>query len=882
MIRALSLELKGYKAIYNGIKKKYIFIDFSKFTKRITLIKGLSGIGKSTIQNALSLLPENNNSFIEGEHAEKKYEFINIMTNEIYVCHFIHSIKSNGTRDSVKAYFFKTIDGFLTNMNPNGNLSSYKTCIENEFNIDLGFLTFSKITNEDKGIVDKTPAERKKYFNILLKNTEMYNEINKTSTKLHNQYKGIIGSITSKLDKLPDKSIINENIIKLENDIEIKKKKINELNIKLGEIRGLIYSIDPNSDIQNKSIQLEEEMKQTMNNISVIDSNIEISNIEDYKNKLIELENEIQFLYKEMDIIKVKLNNDIKNKEDKVNRLVSLNSKIDKFNLSSKDNLELRKIELETSINYKLEIINEMGINPDEISSSDYLNSINILKKIEDISQSIMEIYDINIIDDSINHFINNITISTVELNSILNNLNNKLSNLNDILNKIKNDEVSIEILKLRPKGCKDDSCEFIKNAISLLNSDHIINKDKYINEYEDIKNEILLIENELEYKSQIKDCLSYFNEISIYISSNFNILSKINFINPILLNSKDYIKNIKNYNFKDIEKIYSFMKDVNIIEEYRNNKNELDIIIKELSLYDDKVDIINECLNEISTINNELDNMETDIINYNNSLSEYNNTLENKLSLKNKLINDIKTIEDLILLNNKKEDIKNQYIEIRESILKIKEYNNDIISIENEINMINQDLSPLETNLVRMKSDIISYDEYINELNIYNDTFQQIQLIKKYSTPTSMGIQVIFMRYYLNNILDLSNQFLANFFNGEFILLPDTGENPNEFRIPCQGLGILHDDISSMSYSQRCVISMILSISLYCKASDIYKVLLLDEIDSGLDNNQRIIFASNIDYIADTLGITHIIITSHNNEFNESYCDIINMEDYL
>ena len=882
MIRALSLELKGYKAIYNGIKKKYIFIDFSKFNKRITLIKGLSGIGKSTIQNALSLLPESNNSFIEGEHAEKKYEFINIITNEIYTCHFIHSVKPNGSRDSVKAYFFKTIDGFLTNMNPNGNLSSYKTCIENEFNIDLGFLTFSKITNEDKGIVDKTPAERKKYFNILLKNTEMYNEINKTSTKLYNQYKGIIGSITSKLDKLPDKAIINENIIKLENDINNKKDKINNLTVKIGELRGLIYSIDPNSDIQNKSIQLEKEMQETLNNISIIDNNLEINNIEEYKLNLINIENDIQFIYKEIDIIKVKLDNDIKNKEEKLNKIIYLNSKIDKFNLSSKDKLELRKSELENSMKYKIQIINEMGINPDEISSSDYLNAISILKKIEDISQSVMSMYDISIIDDSINYFINNITISTVELNSMLNNLNNKLSNLNDILNKIKNDEISIEILKLRPKNCKDDTCEFIKNALNLLNSDHIINKDKYINEYEEIKNEILTIENELNYKTQIKDSLSYLNEISIYISSNFNVLSKINFINPIILNSREYIKNIKEYNFKDIEKIYTFMKDVNIIEEYRNNKNELDIITKELSLYDDKVDIINECLDEISLINKELDNMEIDIINYNKSLNEYNISLENKINNKNELSNTIKIIEDLILLNNRKESIKNQYIEIRESILKIKELNNNILSLENEISIINQDLSPLETNLVKMKSDLISYDEYIQELNIYNDTFKQIQLIKKYSTPTSMGIQIIFMRYYLNNILDLSNQFLSNFFNGEFLLLPDTGENPNEFRIPCQGHGILHDDISSMSYSQRCIISMILSISLYCKASDIYKVLLLDEIDSGLDNNQRIIFASNIDYIADTLGISHIIITSHNNEFNESYCDIINMENFL
>lgn len=882
MIRVLSLELKGYKAIYNGIKKKEIFIDFSNFTKRITLIKGLSGIGKSTIQSALSLLPEPNSSFIDGVHAEKKYEFININTNIIYMCHFIHSIKSNGSRDSVKAYFSKTIDGNLTVMNPNGNLSSYKTCIENEFNIDLGFLIFSRITNEDKGIVDKTPAERKKFFNVLLKDTEMYNEINKTSIKLYNQYNGIIGSITSKLDKLQDKSIISETILKLENDINDKKNKINELNIRIGEINGLIYSIDPNSDIQNTSLQLEKDMNQTINELSLIDNNLDINNLQEYKNTLNKINDDIQNIHKEIDIIKVKLENNIKNKEEKLNRLISLNSKIDKFNISSKDELENRKLELEKSITNKLVVINEMGIEPDEISSNDYLLAIDILKKIENISQNTMSLYDVSIINDSIHHFINNISISTVELNSILNDLNNKFSNLDKIISNIKNDEISIEILKLRPKTCKDDSCEFIKNALSLLESEHIINKDKYFNEYEEVKEEIINIENELKYKSQVKECLSYFNEISIYITSNFNILNKITIINPIFLDSKEYIKNIKEYNFKDIQKIYSFIKDINIIEDYKNNKNELNVINTELSLYNDKSEIINECVNEIESINNELNTMELTIIEYNNKLNQFNNKITSLNNEKENISNTIKNIEDLILLNNKKESIKNKYIEIRDSILEIKKYKNELNNIHNDINYLNNELQPLESNLIKMKSDLISYDEYVEELNLYENTFQQIQLIKKYSTPTSVGIQVIFMRYYLNNILDLSNQFLSHFFNGEFLLLPDNGDNPNEFKIPCQGHGILHDDISSMSYSQRCIISMILSVSLYCKASDIYKVLLLDEIDSGLDNNQRLIFASNIDYIADTLGISHIIITSHNNEFNESYCDIVNMENYL
>ena len=126
-----------------------------------------------------------------------------------------------------------------------------------------------------------------------------------------------------------------------------------------------------------------------------------------------------------------------------------------------------------------------------------------------------------------------------------------------------------------------------------------------------------------------------------------------------------------------------------------------------------------------------------------------------------------------------------------------------------------------------------------------------------------------------MNNIISVANDLLSLLFKGEFMLQPFVIDE-SQFRIPCIGSGLMHDDISSMSTAQKCMISMILSFSILHQSATRYNVIKLDEIDGGLDTSNRSYFITLLDKIMGMLRCEQAFIVSHNNELDTSLADII------
>ena len=126
-----------------------------------------------------------------------------------------------------------------------------------------------------------------------------------------------------------------------------------------------------------------------------------------------------------------------------------------------------------------------------------------------------------------------------------------------------------------------------------------------------------------------------------------------------------------------------------------------------------------------------------------------------------------------------------------------------------------------------------------------------------------------------MNKILALSNELLSMLFGGEFLLQPFI-VNESEFRIPCIGNGLSHDDISSMSMAQKSMISLIISFALLHQSSTKYNIICIDEIDGSLDTSNRLGFITLLDNLMRILSCEQAFIISHNNELDASMCDII------
>ena len=148
-----SIELQNYAGIYNGMKLNQIKVDLTKCKTNKILIRGDNGSGKSTLMNAINVNPDTNDKFIPNTEARKT---IVLVDNGIeYVIRYIHPVTGTGNRGTTKGYVSKSINGIMTELNPNGNISSCRDIIYEEFCLDANFMTLSQLSSEDSGLVDR-------------------------------------------------------------------------------------------------------------------------------------------------------------------------------------------------------------------------------------------------------------------------------------------------------------------------------------------------------------------------------------------------------------------------------------------------------------------------------------------------------------------------------------------------------------------------------------------------------------------------------------------------------------------------------------------------------------------------------------------------------
>ena len=140
------IELYGYAGIYNGMGLMQMKIDFTKCKSNKVIIRGSNGSGKSTLINAINPNPDSNDKFMPNSEARKNICLVDNGTE--YVIRYIHPITNSG-RGTTKGYIAKTINGQLVELNPNGNISSCKDILYEEFNLDSNFISLSRLSSED-------------------------------------------------------------------------------------------------------------------------------------------------------------------------------------------------------------------------------------------------------------------------------------------------------------------------------------------------------------------------------------------------------------------------------------------------------------------------------------------------------------------------------------------------------------------------------------------------------------------------------------------------------------------------------------------------------------------------------------------------------------
>lgn len=871
-MKILYVKLENYIGIFNGRGDNVLEIDLSHTTTPIIVIKGHNGSGKSTLLKALNPMPDSNDQFIPG--AEAKKTLVYQINTDIVRIEYLYPVKKDGSRATTKAQVFKNNEP----LNLTNNVSDAKEIIYTLFKLDSSFLALSQLTSTDRGLADKRPSERKIFVNSSISGIEEYNNMYKVINKKFSMYKSLINSVVSKINKIGNKQeldisfnrvnrmleeIIKERDTALASVAKIQTKldennakelvdkynslesEIYEKNVKVKQLLAELKDINPDL-VTHNMIELRKIEKTKAIELATL--NEELKNTQALKNSLSKEMNELNSnIQKKIAERNTYISTEISTEEmnaydDAVKELNIIHQDIHTAGLNISDKTEIQNLnELFTFIIDKLQFIT------DGLNSIDYEMGFDFILKNKHNEETWRIAQDLR-------NEINSLTMQVNETNL-------QMSLLESLVEKS-------EKLKLRPASCKDNTCIFIKDAYDAAKqkpNDELI---KLQQKNEKTSNILKEKQKQLEV---INDCIELKNRFDVIYNKICSYEFLLNKVDLHDLTSIDFLVSIaRTGNYKMIKETRDKINVLYNLLELKENYE------KTVDLYKDAIDEYNKNKSIIESINMDIDSSKEklqDVSKEYSLKSSKVNELETTIGKLEPMVNKLSTyieikLPELEMIMNQIQELRNNKESLRQRVMQVEEINKDLESSSNIVDQINA-----RYNDILKQRDILSYnkimiEKYLEELADYKSKYEKLETIRYYVSPTT-GIQTVFMGAYMNNIILKANELLSLIFNGQFVIQPFV-INESEFRIPCLGSGILNDDISSMSTSQICMISMIISFAMLANADTDYNILKLDEIDGGLDPDNRSQFISLLNSLIQIVDCEQCFLISHNMEYSD------------
>ena len=875
-MKLLSIRLENYIGIYNGRGDNILEVDLSQSTSNIVIIRGSNGSGKSTLLKALSPLQDDNTAIIPGLEGKKTLRYL--YNGEVYEILYVHPVKTDGSRGQVKMQVYKGMN--RVELNPTWNVTSGKDIIFDLFNLDANFLTLSQLSSEDRGLADKKPAERKKFVNSIINGIEVYNNMYKVITKKYSTFKNLISTISSKINQIGNIEELNARYNNISRQVEDVSRERDKAVIEASKIDAEIGILTRDNNLE-EFYKINEEIRENLDYIRASKSQVinlskgelsseDLNELKDIiDGSLHAFDKDISKWKSEEAVAKVKIENISRDKDE---TFKSLQTKITKRGTLldggfSDSDLTLYKetkakiADLENDIN---------GLNSSIKNLSEAEALVNAMEMIVPVLDSLYngldattkkEKYDfVKTTLDNDGKYVD----QTIELTRTYNEVSRTVTELESevLAYEILFDKA--KSLALRPKACKIDDCSFVKEAIE-ASSKHPEKRINDINKEIDESNKLLKsLEKDIESYRELYDFNKRFTNLHGMVLSFRKLLEKspVNYIiDPYqLLASLDHMENLM-IDFNQIRGIF------NIITTKSNYEEIIESLKEPAAKYEANKALIDELDSDIASLKDKLSTISLQLTTENESISKITNNIsitEFKIEVYTKCKS---LVDECIGLEDRNNELQSQINSLSDIAFKVKDLETRMDEAKSRADRLNNDLNAILSERDKIASSKTLLEDYIRDLELYNKNFSILETIRYYLSPTT-GIQTVFMRTYMGNIILKANELLSLIFNGQFIIQPFV-INEAEFRIPCLGNGLVNDDISSMSTSQICMISMILSFAILSNSSTDYNILKLDEIDGGLDTENRIQFIGLLKQLITMVGCEQCFLISHNMEYD-------------
>ena len=888
-MRIKRLKLKGFIGIFHGMGKMEVEIDFDKNhlgettePKKIIFLSGGNGSGKTTILSQIHPFKESfddrKNLIMDGEEGVKE---IDIEHNGIlYEIQHIMPVKG-----ATKSYIKKN----GTELNENGLVSSFKKVVSDELGITQEYFNIGKIGSNVSNFVNFTTTERKSSITKLLPNIEDYLELFSIVKEKYSEKNNSITYVANELKRLENKDNVEFKIGSLEDIVKNENEKLEE-NIKISgglnskcremendaefgtllnnqyEFNNKLNSLRTESN--NLNLELEKLTGETIKfakrfpeyNPTVEELDQKIGNIKEQKGELDVKVKELEVNISNYNERCVELSNDIYKLENKYNEL----SRVKTADLQEEYDSLLESVDyIEKSENKKLF--------KDLISTPNFLSNVYKIKTLlKDYIGTSLELSSTSV-EDIISGNINNRKIELNQIQEKHKNLIELVQTKQDRLNYLNNNLNQLDILKSRPGDCTIDSCPFISNALKFQGIDKEI--EEVQREIDNLKYvEIPNLEKEIDSKTETLNSIVSINNIESELT-----------LNPIY----SYFQ--KRYNIASIKYLlesgYNDLKRkceefIEALEEYIHENNEINTKRNEIKIL--KINIENNKNN-----NKELVSIKSDIESKRELKENTETNLRNSSSKKTEYESELTSIsEDLnILLNFKNAKVYYEKKKISKSLidqkisnlLSIKE-NYDQVKNKLKLNLDSESL--LKNNINSNRLELNHYNNVLSKIEDFNtrkkeleEDFENISTIKNALDPNK-GIPLLFIKSFIENTKNITNELLDIAYDGKFAI--DFVISPKEFYITVESNGNKKNDIKEASQGEIALTTISLCLAILQESTMKFNVLLLDEIDGGLDTTNRTNFLDILNRQMSKMNVEQVFVISHNNAFDICDMDII------
>ena len=838
------LKLSEVAGIRVGQGKETLEIDLSGSKHRIISLQGSNGSAKTTVLSSLhpfatvTTLDERSSIpyITPGKPGYKEIRYDHDGSTYTVKHHFKPNLQ--GTH-SVKSYFQRDNE----ELNPNGNVGSFLSLVEVHFGLTPDMMRLIRLGSNVNSIVSLRPAERKSYIGRLIEEIDLYLRIHrKISDDVRLTKLMMTNNVTNlRSCHVADPKLAEEQLRRCDKKIADREERRNNIRLQVDRIERLQANHDI-GDLRRKQAESESSLAEFDQVESEIQARgltgIESSDVTSDRSKLVD------------------------HQVDARSRLNSTRMLIDS-NLASIDRLNANVARI--SGNGDLETLKTMIAELSSVTE----NTPNSLREFhssgcrsEEVSAMISRLLAFNQVGTMIQSFGSKPLSLYLQLHRggksieryIYQQMKKQLARISDS-----------DIKRLISQVFQDDYI-ITPNCESEFSDCPYYRFSSFIAEYRNRPADDTVDEETLRYLRVIDTNLTA-------IISETATLKKIN----IPEGFKDILTEIS-FLGRAENKLPLF--DTDRLQDYL-------CALRDSEIYREQVDRLAQCRRELRSYQSsgteqqlsEIERLRSEITGYQGSTKLIEQELVDLQAA-------IMEVDSKLSLLKRYDDAKRYRGIVTDTLRSISDILIPLETAEGERQAFRSQLVELDNDIASLRSDyrlneqrLIEYQRLVDESKKLTKTYSKLTVIAR-AVSTKGGIPIAYMNSYLGMIQSLTNDLLSIIYEGELVI-GRFNVTADEFEIPFIRNGKVIPDIRFASQSEESMMTMALSFALAHEANQRYNILLLDEIDGGLDDDNRLAFLRMLDkQMMELNSVQAFVISQHVSTMLNLPCDVIRLSD--